>query len=143
MTRARRARGVVLAALGAFALGGCGAYMNLLDSGGDMPAEKVFQVYGGTRIDLEQAERVAADTTGQKTGITDPTTRTLWRAYLLGIDLPLSAVVDTVTLPLTYCAAWEEHGMSVFGTGPEGRPDFDEPSRQPPSSGTPAAAAPK
>lgn len=98
----------LLAALGTLALGGCGTYANLLDMDGAVGATKVFRVYGGARLDLEEAEELRADPSPNTPMTTsDQLDRLVRRCYLLGVDLPVCCVLDTLTLPLTATAEWE------------------------------------
>ena len=62
-----------------------------------------MRVYGGVRLDLEAEQRWATQATYPKEqGDVRNGIRSL---ALVAIDLPVSAVADTLTLPVTICAA--------------------------------------
>ncbi len=91
----------LVTAVAVFGLAGCGTVKNLEDRPmgyfrpkGD--AEK--RVYGGVRIDAEWASGYFVRDGDWFLG-----------TYLLAVDLPLCAVADTMTLPITLCAAWTAH----------------------------------
>src|SRR5262249_21073332 len=68
-------------------LGGCGTANNLASSTGHAA------VYGGVRSDLEKIGDLIVPRPG--------TERPIVNGVVAAVDLPLSAVGDTVTLPLT------------------------------------------
>ncbi|HEY3740522.1 MAG TPA: YceK/YidQ family lipoprotein [Bryobacteraceae bacterium] len=78
-----------------FLCGGCGTVMNLEDPPKSYfrryPGTDANKVYGGVRIDAEQ-------------GCNKFDFAPFDAMYLLAIDLPLSAVADTITLPWTISA---------------------------------------
>jgi uncharacterized protein YceK len=76
------------------ALYGCGTAHNLAHHGAP---------YGGARADTHQAAGLLASSCLAEGS--DPMLETAAATYLLAVDLPLSAVGDTLTLPLT--AGWE------------------------------------
>jgi uncharacterized protein YceK len=70
-------------------LSGCGTVMNFLPDNHVFPGSGEKAVYGGVVYDVTGA--------GKAEGFWE----TLLVAFLLLIDLPLSAAMDTVTLPIT------------------------------------------
>ena len=83
---------------------GCGTYMNLEDrpTGYFRPKGCAMKrVYGGTRIDAEWGSRYFAWNDDW-----------LFGAMILTIDLPLSFVADTVTLPWTIPMAFRTDSKS-------------------------------
>ncbi len=97
-------RGIVVGiGLLAFFLSGCGTVMNLRTPA---PGSTAFQgtehvpqeVYGGVKLDIEAGRR-SFDEAEERPF------QALVGAYVLGIDLPASAVADTFTLPITVRAA--------------------------------------
>ena len=85
----------VVLTLGAITLlaGGCGTVANTAVL---PPEEGGKQVYGGVRVDWEAARHVVAEISGDY-----PRSPFLFVSGLLAVDLPLSAIGDTVTLPYT------------------------------------------
>jgi uncharacterized protein YceK len=88
----------ICAGLVVCALSGCGTMHNFLgDSADGAPCE----VFGGVRSDVRTGVKCLREPTG------DPNNSALQQCakitgwYLLAVDLPLSAVADTVTLPST------------------------------------------
>jgi uncharacterized protein YceK len=88
--------GPTLAFMAVSALGGCGTVENIVSMG---PAgEDHLRVYGGVRRDLEVAHDCAAHPENQTNGVPDAVCTATER---IALDLPLSAVADTLTLPWT------------------------------------------
>ena len=79
-------------------LSGCGTFFNCLgaDKAGPRTEQNFGKIYGGVRFECEAAESVAIR---DKTIETVP--ETLLEACLLAVDMPLSAIGDTLTLPFT------------------------------------------
>lgn len=88
----------------AFALNGCGTALNFHDGSNSMWLKNgdPRKVYGGVRLDAECGAYLLAEAFTETDLV-----RLAWSAWVLGIDLPLSAVADTVTLPMTIRAAKE------------------------------------
>jgi uncharacterized protein YceK len=63
-------------------------------------------VYGGVMRDVEMGRQCFADAVGpdRKQGFLD---NLVGGTYFLAVDLPLSAVGDTLTLPITVRAYWQ------------------------------------
>ena len=96
----RGAKGLLLAAACATGLGGCGTSNNLND-----PYNKPA-IYGGVRRDLDM-QMVSDFYLNSASG--EPTPLSTAPLVLLSIvDLPLSAVCDTLSLPVTIRAAIEK-----------------------------------
>ena len=95
-------RVTLLAAAAACALGGCGTLSNV--GPGDCGAHSPKKVYGGVREDA-----AAVVEYGQKVGgASNPGEAASTAAlglYFLAVDMPLSAVGDTLTLPWTIAAS--------------------------------------
>jgi uncharacterized protein YceK len=88
----------LIGALG-LAVGGCGTVGNL--TGGPSGAEPPH-AYGGVRLDVESAAANLTDSSGGHGGLPGRLVQVCVVApYLLLIDLPLSVVGDTLTLPLS------------------------------------------
>jgi uncharacterized protein YceK len=88
----RRFLGVALVAALGFSLSGCGTVMNFMEAGSTGLPESAGHksIYGGAGIDI--------DLIGSAEGFAE----TVTALFLAGlIDLPLSLVMDTVTLPIT------------------------------------------
>ncbi len=96
------------AGLGLFAIAlvcsGCGTVMNLEDKPTTYlrryPGTEANRVYGGVRIDAER---------GCDLFDLDPLVAT----YVWAVDLPLSAVADTITLPITIKSALDRKSDPV------------------------------
>jgi uncharacterized protein YceK len=88
----RRSFGVALVAVLGFSLSGCGTAMNFMEAGSRGLPESAGHksIYGGVTIDV--------DLISSSEGFAE----TVTALFLAGlIDLPLSLVMDTVTLPVT------------------------------------------
>jgi uncharacterized protein YceK len=88
----RRSFGVALVAALGFTLSGCGTVMNFMEAGSSGLPESAGHksIYGGIVIDIDLIS--TSEWVGEK----------LTALFLAGlIDLPLSLVMDTVTLPVT------------------------------------------
>jgi uncharacterized protein YceK len=88
-------------------LAGCGTILNLKDPPGSQVPRK--RIYGGVQLDVANGtqafEEVCTAEGHQKYQTAVPRGVTLaLGAYLLAIDVPLSAIGDTLTLPITVCA---------------------------------------
>jgi uncharacterized protein YceK len=81
-------------------LSGCGTAMNTLYF---MPIEGGKSVYGGIKVDWSVMRDCAADA-GRSENIGDRIDHGS-KALLLALDMPFSAVGDTLTLPITIEAA--------------------------------------
>jgi uncharacterized protein YceK len=88
------------------AVPGCGTVQNLRDSAADPPAARV---YGGVRYDIEGSTNDLTDMDGGHGGLPGLLVERVLGTYLLLVDLPLSAVGDTLTLPITWAASKEQH----------------------------------
>jgi uncharacterized protein YceK len=88
---------------------GCGTAMNLWRpcSGGAAHLPEPYRIYGGVRADVEMAAaalQAAPDATKEAHHSPQPIGQALVAACC-AVDLPLSCVADTLTLPLTIVAA--------------------------------------
>jgi uncharacterized protein YceK len=95
---ASRRVGGFLAGLVVASLSGCGTVVNLA---------KDREVYGGVRMDTECGVK-GWDIWSHPSGHAQPVfpyMSLLAAAYWVGVDLPLAAVCDTLTLPVTIPAA--------------------------------------
>jgi uncharacterized protein YceK len=149
-----RRQAVGLTAVLAFALGGCGTFHNLLppDPKAEKKAEKeaprpeAKSVYGGVGLDASVgASWLAAafvpasqpHVTALETAV-DSTCKVGIGAYVLAVDLPLSAVADTLTLPITVPATLKKPARpdKPAGRGPQKEADegydVDAPDDPPP-----------
>jgi uncharacterized protein YceK len=90
----KRTRTALFVALAAVALGGCGTIRNL--SGGDP------EIYGGVQKDVEFIE-----TPRKQQGGIGVNSMTL--AMFVPVDLCLSFVADTLTLPVAICMRQNDH----------------------------------
>ena len=98
---ARMVRCSTCPAIALFLLSGCGTVMNLrtADSGYRLPESHVPRtVYGGVKLDAAAGRR-SFDAAAERPG------QAVVGAVVWGVDLPISAVADTLTLPLTIPAA--------------------------------------
>jgi uncharacterized protein YceK len=88
---------VILATCGISMMVGCGTVQNL--RGGDqyIPSGRV---YGGVRYDIEKGIGLLIDGSGGCAGLSGRALQLIIGPCLLMVDLPLSAVADTVTLPI-------------------------------------------
>jgi uncharacterized protein YceK len=112
------------------ALSGCGTVNNLACHG--LP-------YGGVRADTNAAAELAASCCLCECRY--PVVDAGAAAYLLAIDLPLSAVADTLSLPLTVSWELERARKGVFAERLEDPPQ-PEPIRPPPDAPSPQRSAP-
>ncbi len=88
----RRSFGVALVAALGISLSGCGTVMNFMEAGSSGLPESAGHksIYGGVVIDVDLIS------------LADGFAETVTAVFLAGlIDLPLSLVMDTVTLPIT------------------------------------------
>lgn len=103
-----------LVPLAATLLGGCGTYANFKQEGC-----KNARVYGGVMYDVKSIEEWgAARPLGSET---DPQrgAGTLVGYGLIGLDFPLSAIADTITLPITVpLAIWGDPKPAPSPTPP-------------------------
>jgi uncharacterized protein YceK len=124
-----RRSAIGLAGTLALALGGCGTANNLLLPEGEAKAQGAgppARVYGGVGLDARVGTSwLAAPFGGQPAPdvpawekALDGTCKVAIGAFVLGVDLPLSLVGDTVTLPLTVPATLQkqrEQGADTKG----------------------------
>ena len=85
---------VVIAAMAGLGMTGCGTAYNL--SEGRVP-------YGGVRLDAEQAS-ASWKTATAPGGFRQPPIVDLGNAAIFALDMPISAVADTLTLPIALLA---------------------------------------
>jgi uncharacterized protein YceK len=88
------------------------------------PEEGGMRVYGGVRGNCEALQSVTTDTSEDAPKGGD-------RAFAIlkhSLDLPLSAVADTVTLPITIpCSLWyQTHNPGPLRDGPETLPSQEQ-----------------
>jgi uncharacterized protein YceK len=88
-----------LALCSIWAIAGCGTVENLRGTDEDI---KTGRPFGGVRYDVEAAVTMLEDTSGGHGGLLGRSLQLVLGPYLLLVDLPLSAVADTLTLPLVY-----------------------------------------
>jgi uncharacterized protein YceK len=134
-----RATACLLSVL-ASALGGCGTVVNCVNGDGAAPRT----IYGGVKQDAQNGSRHLAEafsgpapTLGQMPQPPDPGRDFLVKTFcagcgigMLAVDLPVSAVADTLTLPLTVPST-----LMKKKNDPKKR-------RRPKAMGMPAAAGP-
>ena len=77
-------------------LGGCGTVANLVRSGDEQ------RVFGGVRLDMEAVQECAGEV-GKAGGPENPADTVVGATFSV-LDIPLSLVGDTLTLPLTFLA---------------------------------------
>jgi uncharacterized protein YceK len=106
MPRASRPALLVLCAICLAA--GCGTVKNLEGTDAYIPTRRV---YGGVRYDAQVAITMLGDTSGGHGGLTGRLIQLTLSPYVLLVDLPLSAIGDTLTLPLVY-PKLEEQGKA-------------------------------
>jgi uncharacterized protein YceK len=106
-----------LAAVLAGALGGCGSACNTMWW---TPEEGGMRVFGGVRADAQVLADAFSPNT--KAGVGDR----LGCATLATIDLPLSAVGDTLTLPVTLPAASNRRPDPGHAERPKKQADADD-----------------
>src|SRR4051812_7970370 len=100
---------------------GCGTVWNLTSQdtwkGSEPPAGKV---YGGVALDAREAKECFVGTNHED--LQALVYRPFWYAtglYLAAVDLPLSAVADTLTLPMTVPSAFRQASTSDAPPRPE------------------------
>ena len=99
---ANRAGEAILALAAALTLGGCGTIGNLAGKDDTIyPLSPEARVYGGVGADVNLFNMGR-----QPPGVIYPWLRPVFVSFAL-LDLPLSAVGDTLTLPLTAYATWK------------------------------------
>jgi uncharacterized protein YceK len=103
--RAGMARAVLwafLAAAAVSAVSGCGTCINCLnaDKAGPRNPQEAGRVYGGVRLESELVRYVVAQDSTPAVADCSLFTR-IYATCFLGIDLPLTVVGDTLTLPYT------------------------------------------
>jgi uncharacterized protein YceK len=85
-------------ALPVLLLSGCGTVLNTTyftaEEGGG-------SVYGGVRLDLETSRDLISETPPDDENVGQCISRYTMAVYTMLIDLPLSAIGDTLTLPIT------------------------------------------
>jgi uncharacterized protein YceK len=128
----RRQAAVGLGVLLVFALGGCGTVNNLRSppkKDKDSPNAEVVgtkAVYGGVGLDARVGTELLAAAFGKErqaqeslfVAAVDGPCKVGVGAWLLAVDLPLSAVADTLTLPVTVPAALKNQGRAEPQAGP-------------------------
>jgi uncharacterized protein YceK len=97
----RRAIKAAVLLVGMTLLSGCGTAANLLYIG--LPTDDKLNVYGGVMVDAKVIRGSATDTLRPK-GV-QGFAASARDAVLMTLDLPFSAVADTLTLPVTVPAA--------------------------------------
>jgi uncharacterized protein YceK len=99
--------------LAALLAGGCGTVANL--EIGARQGWKNAQIYGGVRRDVNSAEQWFADNwTPAGNADVQQDIGAVVGVGLVGLDVPLSAIADTLTLPVTIPAAiWGSSTPSV------------------------------
>jgi uncharacterized protein YceK len=108
-------------------LSGCGTVNNL--SGGQAP-------YGGVQQDAKAGSKNLIDWRDGYWRVPGgyaipPSLSLLASAYLLGVDLPLSAVADTLTLPFTVAVAWQKEDSKATPPGTFTPDPIPDPGQQP------------
>ena len=136
-----------LAAVFAAALGGCGTVLNCIN--GDRPAAR--EIYGGVRQDAQNGTRHLGEAfIGPTPSFSkvpkppDPVSDFAAKSFcagcgigMLAVDLPVSAVADTLTLPLTVPATLmkpKPHGKKKAKSKPTGKPVSAAPPTPPAQS---------
>jgi uncharacterized protein YceK len=89
-----------LALAAALALGGCGTAANVFQL---KPEEGGGSIYGGVRADLASVRGYAEDLQDAP-DVRDQIDGASEALFVAAVDLPLSAVADTLTLPWTWAA---------------------------------------
>lgn len=97
---ARKGIGAGLAVASLFLLEGCGT---LLNTCWFTPTEEVNRVYGGVRVDVQLAQEAAVAARDGKDF--SERFRAMTGSALMIADVPLSAIGDTLTLPITIPAS--------------------------------------
>ena len=126
---------IILAGLPPLAAG-CGTVANTVWF---TPEEGGKRVYGGVRADLEGCREFIGSDSG-------PPIRPWFDArFLYFLDLPVSAIADTVTLPYTIpCALWAPTTHAVGRSAQEPRTSQEPfPNYPEPESPTPIGALPR
>jgi uncharacterized protein YceK len=98
----KSARGSLLMLATFTVLPGCGTVANLRSSE-DTAAP--MKIYGGVVADVESSKNLLTDETGGHGGLSGRALELAIAPYLLLIDLPLSAIADSLTLPIVINAA--------------------------------------
>jgi uncharacterized protein YceK len=88
---------IFLVAVIVLAISGCASANNILCDG---PKPCFQRVYGGVKWDVADLKSTFRDLEDGPNDSLELFTRS-WEATLLTVDLPLSAVADTLTLPIT------------------------------------------
>jgi uncharacterized protein YceK len=126
-----------LAALLACAPGGCGTVQNLSrpEKTAEMPAARPApnEVYGGVGLDARVGASWLAAPFVQEYGVEvgacerlfDATCKMGIGSYVLGVDLPLSVVGDTLSLPITLPATLHSKSKPRMEKGAGNNPDAD------------------
>src|SRR5271165_4053817 len=102
----RKAIAAVLALTSAVCAIGCGTFCNLLPSGRYMHVQWTNtprQVYGGVQFDLGMGWESIAEllNSSKKANLGDATYIAAIGIYFVAVDLPVCAVMDTLTLYIT------------------------------------------
>ena len=98
---ARAMLGAILTAAAASSLTGCGTFFNCFaaDKAGPQAEQKVGRIYGGVLFEVQAAQSLVNDM--PREAIPKDWVLTVCGSCLLAIDMPLTAVGDTLTLPYT------------------------------------------
>ncbi len=124
----RRQAAMGLAAVLALAAGGCGTMNNLhppAKADPEAPAPVPRSVYGGVALDARVGGKwLAAPFTAERLpqvslveSAVDSTCKVGIAAWVLAVDLPLSAVADTLTLPVTIPATLKNQAKATRRAG--------------------------
>jgi uncharacterized protein YceK len=97
---------------------GCGTAANLRGAAADSPTSRP---YGGVQSDAEAALALLGDTSGGHGGLIGRALQFVIAPYLLAVDLPISAVGDTLTLPIV-AARMREQRLGQLVTSPDQPP---------------------
>jgi uncharacterized protein YceK len=94
-------------------LSGCGTVVNLSRPGGNPFYEFRSQpeIYGGVCEDMRWAWTLVSDSPSGSYPVAGKVAQLVVAPCVLCIDLPLSAVADTLTLPLTVRSALHENNL--------------------------------
>jgi uncharacterized protein YceK len=137
-----RALGAAVALSAALILSGCGTFANI--SVGAREGWKNAKIYGGVRRDVQSAENwVEHSWTWGKDFDFQQDLGTVFGLGLIGLDAPLSAIADTLTLPVTIPAAiWggSTKDPNTGRTNPTPQPPPVLPPITPPAASPPPPA---
>lgn len=106
----RRTFLILLAACTLCVTSGCGTFKNLQGKDEYIPTGRP---YGGVRYDYESSMEMLADHTGGHGGVLGRSLQLVVAPYLLLVDLPLSAVGDTLTLHIIQAKMQEKESAGA------------------------------